>query len=103
MTSSRPEPPLPARLARKVLAQMGENGTPPEQGISFINAGNQSYLEIIDRVYVQELLRDGGSTFKLVQGPTGRARRTSSTACGTWPGAATCSPRSSPSRRARRR
>ena len=74
MTSSRPEPPLPARLARKVLAQMGENGTPPEQGIAFVNAGNQSYLEIIDRVYVQELLRDGGSSFKLVQGTYGAGK-----------------------------
>ena len=74
MTTSRQETALAPRLARKVLAQMGENGTPPEQGIAFVNAGNQSYLEIIDRVYVCELLRDGGSTFKLVQGPYGAGK-----------------------------
>jgi hypothetical protein len=76
MTPTRqlPDKDLAPRLARKVLAQMGENGTPPERGIAFVNAGNQSYLQILDRVYISELLRDGGSTFKLVQGTYGSGK-----------------------------
>ncbi|HEY8143000.1 MAG TPA: BREX system ATP-binding domain-containing protein [Kofleriaceae bacterium] len=74
MSPTRNEDVLAPRLARKVLAQMGENGTPPEQGIAHVNAGNQTYLEIIDRVYIRELLRDGGSTFKLVQGTYGSGK-----------------------------
>jgi len=74
------EPPLSAeelnpRLARRVLAQMGENGTPPERGIAHVNVGNESYLQILDRVYIRELLREaGGSSFKLVQGTYGAGK-----------------------------
>jgi hypothetical protein len=74
------EPPLSAeelnpRLARRVLAQMGENGTPPERGIAHVNVGNESYLQILDKVYIRELLREaGGSSFKLVQGTYGAGK-----------------------------
>jgi len=82
MTPTGPIPPLPRdddelapRLARRVLAQMGENGTPPERGIAHVNVGNESYLQILDRVYVRELLLEaGGSSFKLVQGTYGAGK-----------------------------
>jgi hypothetical protein len=80
MSPTAPIPPVSAdelapRLARRVLAQMGENGTPPERGIQHINVGNESYLEILDRVYLRELLREaGGSSFKLVQGTYGAGK-----------------------------
>jgi bacteriophage exclusion system BrxC/D-like protein len=64
-----------ARLARKILGQMGENGKPPERGISHVNVGNDSYLQILDRVYVNEVIRDAdGSSFKLVQGTYGAGK-----------------------------
>jgi hypothetical protein len=67
--------PLDARTARRMLARMGENGKPPELGISRVNVGNESYLQIIDRHYVAELLgSDGGSSFKLVQGTYGAGK-----------------------------
>ncbi len=66
---------LNPRLARRVLAQMGENGTPPERGIAHVNVGNESYLQILDAVYIRELLREaGGSSFKLVQGTYGAGK-----------------------------
>jgi len=48
-TTSRPVPPKPPEgldrvHARRILAQMGENGKPPEAGISHVNVGNESYL-----------------------------------------------------------
>ena len=66
-----PKPPeeLGRTLARRILAQMGENGKPPEQGISNVNVGNETYLKLVDDVYVQDLVRTvEGSSLKLVQG-----------------------------------
>lgn len=80
MTDTKPTAPRPPdflepRLARRILAQMGENGKPPELGISHVNVGNESYLQILDRVYVGDLVCDAeGSSFKLVQGTYGAGK-----------------------------
>jgi hypothetical protein len=77
---TRPTPPKPPEelsrtQARRMLAQMGENGKPPEHGISHVNVGNESYLKIIDDVYVQDLVRaTEGSSLKLVQGTYGAGK-----------------------------
>ena len=81
MTKSTPPrpPPRPAPAeeldrigARRILAQMGENGKPPELGIAHVNAGNESYLRVLDTAYIQDLLcATEGSSFKLVQGTYG--------------------------------
>lgn len=66
---------LEPRLARRILAQMGENGKPPDVGISHVNVGNESYLHLLDEVYVRDLLCDAeGSSFKLVQGTYGAGK-----------------------------
>lgn len=75
--SKPPRPPgaLDQRLARRILGQMGENGKPPELGISHVNAGNESYLQLIDKVYIKDVIAEtGGSTFKLVQGTYGAGK-----------------------------
>ena len=72
-----PKPPeeLGRALARRILAQMGENGKPPERGIANVNVGNESYLKLIDDVYVQDLIRTiEGSSLKLVQGIYGAGK-----------------------------
>jgi hypothetical protein len=72
-----PKPPdeLTIVQARRILAQMGENGKPPEIGISHVNVGNESYLKIIDGSYIQDLLGSSeGSSFKLVQGTYGAGK-----------------------------
>ncbi|HWM88017.1 MAG TPA: BREX system ATP-binding domain-containing protein, partial [Kofleriaceae bacterium] len=77
MTDLYPRPPeeLTPRRARKMLAQMGENGTPPELGISHVNVGNETYLHILDRSYIHDLIcEDEGSSFKLVQGTYGAGK-----------------------------
>jgi hypothetical protein len=77
---NRPTPPKPPEelsrtLARRILAQMGENGKPPEHGISNVNVGNETYLKLIDDVYVQDLVRSlEGSSLKLVQGIYGAGK-----------------------------
>ena len=66
---------LSAPIARHILARMGEAGQPPDMGISWVNVGNESYLEIIAREYLDKLLSGGrGSAFKLVQGYYGSGK-----------------------------
>jgi hypothetical protein len=60
---------LTPRLAQHIISRVGEAGQPPEYGLSYINVGNQHYLDILATEYLDRLL-DGnrGSAFKLVQG-----------------------------------
>jgi len=72
-----PKPPddLDRLNARRILAQMGENGKPPELGISHVNVGTESYLRVIDGAYVGDLITVvEGSSFKLVQGTYGSGK-----------------------------
>jgi len=56
-------------LARHILQRVGESGQPPEQGISYLNVGNDSYLHILEQEYLFRLKHNPrGSSFKLVQG-----------------------------------
>jgi hypothetical protein len=59
---------LSQRLAHHIITRVGEAGQPPEYGLSFINVGNQHYLDLLASEYLDRLL-DGnrGSAFKLVQ------------------------------------
>lgn len=61
--------------AMRILAQMGENGKPPELGVSHVNVGNESYLRVIDTAYLRDLIGTvEGSSFKLVQGTYGAGK-----------------------------
>ena len=60
-------PGLTRPIAQRILQTLGESGTPPERGVRFLNVGNESYLEVLRREYLEGLLPAGGSTFKLVQ------------------------------------
>src|SRR3954466_8631428 len=76
--SPSPAPP-PAELdpvqARRILAQMGENGKPPELGVLHVNVGNESYLDVVEATYLRDLIcGDDGSSFKLVQGTYGAGK-----------------------------
>lgn len=56
-------------VAESIVARMGENGQPPERGISFVNVGNEALLDILDNEYLARIAKTGvGSTLKLVQG-----------------------------------
>lgn len=61
--------PLSRAIASHIIARMGEAGQPPDQGITHVNVGNESYLEILATDYLDRLLAGArGSAFKLVQG-----------------------------------
>ncbi len=60
---------LQPELAKHILQRVGESGQPPEQGITYLNVGNDSYLRILDQEYLSRLKHNPrGSGFKLVQG-----------------------------------
>lgn len=60
---------LTPRVARHIIQRMGEAGQPPDYGLSFVNVGNQVYLDILAQEYLDRLLESQrGSAFKLVQG-----------------------------------
>lgn len=60
---------LDPALARHIVARMGEAGQPPDHGISWVNVGNESYLDILASEYLDRLLAGTrGSAFKLLQG-----------------------------------
>jgi hypothetical protein len=59
---------LSRSLAQHILARLGEAGQPPEMGISHVNVGNATYLEILEKEYLKPIVEEGrGSSFKLVQ------------------------------------
>lgn len=60
---------LQPELARHIIQRVGESGQPPEQGITHLNVGNDSYLRILETEYLARLKHNPrGSSFKLVQG-----------------------------------
>lgn len=59
---------LTPRLAKHIIQRVGEAGQPPDYGLSWINVGNQHYLDILAEEYLDRLLEGNrGSAFKLVQ------------------------------------
>ncbi len=61
--------PLETELARHIIQRVGESGQPPEQGITHLNVGNDTYLRILETEYLARLKHNPrGSSFKLVQG-----------------------------------
>ena len=64
-----PQGELQPELAQHIIMRAGESGQPPEQGITHLNVGNDSYLTILDREYLARLKHNPrGASFKLVQG-----------------------------------
>ncbi|MFH1469885.1 MAG: BREX system ATP-binding domain-containing protein [Pseudomonadota bacterium] len=64
----RVEPGIEPHLARAILARVGEIGQPPDLGIEYLNAGNESILGVLEHEYIAPMAEARrGSSFKLVQ------------------------------------
>ncbi len=59
---------LTRRQARKVIEVVGSAGQPPEWGFQFFSAGLDPYLKVLEEDYLKSLVREGGSSFKMVVG-----------------------------------
>lgn len=60
-----------AMLARRIIAHLGQSGTPPEEGLEWYTVGLDEYLHILQDEYLEFLIPDGISSFKLVIGSYG--------------------------------
>jgi len=62
---------LTKRQARHVIEVVGSSGIPPEWGFQFFSAGLDAHLQVLEEDYLRSLIRDGGSSFKVVVGTYG--------------------------------
>jgi len=60
--------------ARRIIEILGQSGTPPSNGVSHYNVGNDSLINALDAHYLSSYLPDGGATFKLVVGGYGSGK-----------------------------
>ena len=58
-------------IARKIIEVLGESGQPPVYGHHFFSYGLDPYLNIIDAEYLKTYIKDGGASFKIVEGMYG--------------------------------
>ncbi|GEM_PF-103502 len=60
--------------AMRILESLGSSGKPPDRHLDAINVGNETYLRILDREYLEGLLPAGGATFRIVQAGFGAGK-----------------------------
>lgn len=60
--------------AMRILESLGASGKPPDRGLAVFNVGNETYLRILRREYLEGLLPAGGASFRLVQGGFGAGK-----------------------------
>jgi hypothetical protein len=58
-------------VARRIIDRVGGPGQPPEYGFQYFTAGLDEYLSVIEEEYFSTLIRQGGSSFKMVVGVYG--------------------------------
>ena len=59
--------------ARQIIERV-ESGTPPEYGFQYFTTGLDTYLNVIEKEYLEDFIKDGGSTFKMVVGAYGEGK-----------------------------
>jgi hypothetical protein len=57
--------------AKRIINDVGSSGQPPIYGYQFFSAGLSQYTKTIDEEYLQDFIKCGGSSFKLVLGAYG--------------------------------
>jgi hypothetical protein len=58
-------------LAKKIIYVLGASGTPPEFGAHYFTAGLDRYLRVIEEEYLDGIVKEGLSAFKLAVGSYG--------------------------------
>jgi len=70
MTSSAIDP----VTAKKIIEIVGSSGTPPEYGFQYFTSGLDIYLNTIEKEYLKDFIKGGGSAFKMVIGAYGEGK-----------------------------
>jgi hypothetical protein len=58
-------------LAKKIIYTLGTTGTPPEFGVQYFTVGLDRYLKTLEKEYLDGIVKEGLSAFKLVVGSYG--------------------------------
>lgn len=61
-------------IAKQIIMKLGQSGEPPEIGASYFSVGLDSYLKAIEEEYLDGILKDGLSAFKLIIGDYGAGK-----------------------------
>ncbi len=61
-------------VAKQIIMKLGQSGEPPELGASYFSAGLDSYLKSLEEEYLDGILKEGMSAFKLVLGDYGAGK-----------------------------
>ncbi len=62
---------IDVKLAKAVIHKLGSFGTPPEFGVEHFTVGLEPYLEVIEKEYLEDILKLNLSSFKLITGNYG--------------------------------
>jgi hypothetical protein len=57
--------------AKRIINDVGGTGQPPLYGYQFFSAGLEEYIKTIEEEYLDDYIKYGGSSFKLVVGAYG--------------------------------
>lgn len=55
-------------IAKRIIETLGSYGVPPPYGLKYFTVGIDSYLNVIEKEYLESLVKDIGASFKLVVG-----------------------------------
>ncbi len=62
------------QIAKQIIVNLGQYGTPLSSGVGYYNVGTESLLEALDKHYLSSYLPEGGAVFKLVVGDYGSGK-----------------------------
>lgn len=62
---------LNSTIAKEIINIVGSKGIPPEYGFQYFTEGLEPYLSVIENEYLDSIIKNGGSAFKMVIGVYG--------------------------------
>ena len=65
---------LDQKIAKMIIARVGGHGIPPEYGFNYFTVGLERYLNTLEKEYLETLIKDGGSSFKMIVAPFGNGK-----------------------------
>lgn len=58
-------------IAKMILKPIRESGIPPKYGLEFFSSGFETVFNILEKEYLQDIIKNNGSSFKLVSASFG--------------------------------
>jgi len=65
---------LDQTIAHRIISSVGSAGVPPEYGFQYFTVGLDEIIDVIDKEYLQLLVKGGGASFKMIVGGYGSGK-----------------------------